>query len=167
MQALIPPSLGDWGFQYDPEMGHNFDISDDVDVVITHGPPRGIMDMTYSAERAGCPQLFVAIARSRPRMHYFGHIHEGWGAKVVAWRKMINEKPSHLTDIDNGRSTVIDNLSRVSHDARIHEASLCEEGYTPLQAGSQTLFVNAAVEGTKELPVQPLWLVDLELPLSV
>ena len=31
------PSLGDWGFQYPPEQGHNFEIRKGVDLVITHG----------------------------------------------------------------------------------------------------------------------------------
>lgn len=80
------PSLGGhWGFQYHPEQGqgHNFAIEKGVDVVITHGPPRGIMDYTASDQRAGCPDLFAAVARARPRLHCFGHIHEGWGAKLV------------------------------------------------------------------------------------
>ncbi|KAL4778127.1 Metallo-dependent phosphatase-like protein [Aspergillus varians] len=158
------PSLGDWGFQYHPETGHGFDISNDVDVVISHGPPRGIMDTTNSGGRAGCPKLFEAIARSRPRMHCFGHIHEGWGEKLVGWRRNISEKPSHLTDIDNGRSTVLGKLSQVSPGTRILETSLCAGSPNPLQTRSQTLFVNAAIEGTEEFPVQPLCLVDLELP---
>lgn len=84
------PSLGDWGFQYHPDNGHDFMIDNSsgtkpVDVVIAHGPPRGIMDYTNSAEREGSVSLFRALARSRPRprMHCFGHIHEGWGAKLV------------------------------------------------------------------------------------
>lgn len=40
------PSLGAWGFQYRLEHGHNFDIPPAIDLVITHGPPKGIMDYT-------------------------------------------------------------------------------------------------------------------------
>ena len=58
------PSLGDWGFQYHPSQGHNFEILKGVDLVITHGPPMGIMDYTESKQRAGCPDLFEAIARA-------------------------------------------------------------------------------------------------------
>lgn len=97
-------SLGDWGFQDRPNNGHDFSIGD-VDVVVTHGPPKGIMDYGHSGERAGCPFLFEAVARARSRMHCFGHIHESWGAKLVTRR------PSHLTDIDNGNSILIDRLS--------------------------------------------------------
>ena len=52
------PSLGDWGFQYHPDYGHDFtlltgDGLGDIDVVITHGPPRGILDYTNSRDRRG------------------------------------------------------------------------------------------------------------------
>ncbi len=63
------PSLGGWGFQYHPSQGHNFDIMKGVDLVITHGPPKGIMDYAESKQRAGCSDLFGAIARARPRLH--------------------------------------------------------------------------------------------------
>ncbi|KAL4790298.1 ser/Thr protein phosphatase family protein [Aspergillus venezuelensis] len=158
------PSLGNWGFQYHPETGHNFEISNDVDIPITHGPPKGIMDTTNSGDRAGCPRLFEAVARSRPRMHCFSHIHEGWGAKLVAWRPKVCEKPSHFTDIDHGRSKLLARLSQTNSKTRVFQTSHCSDDQTPLIRNSQTLIVNAAVEGTEDFPAQPLWLVDLDLP---
>ena len=155
------PSLGNWGYQYHPDRGYNFSIQD-VDVAITHGPPKGIMDYTYSGQRAGCPYLFEAIARARPRMHCFGHIHEGWGAKLVTWRRKVSPKPSHLTDIDNGNSVLISKLSTVTPESLV-VTSHCSEDPHPLRYGSQTLFVNASIEGAGELPVQPPWLIDFEL----
>ena len=171
------PTLGNWGFQYHPNHGHDFSFRDhhkrpinNVDVVMTHGPPKGIMDYTHSGERAGCPYLFEAIARSRPqpRMHCFGHIHEGWGAKLVAWRQNISMRPSHLTDIDNGNSVVIGKLSTIrDRDWKMpmvcSTTSHCFQDEHPLTPGLQTLFINAAIEGSNDLPIQPPWLVDLEL----
>jgi hypothetical protein len=78
------PALGVWGFQYPPSKGHDFSIDNQTNIVITHDPTTGIMDFTDARERAGCPYLFRAIARARPEIHCFGHIHEGWGAKLVA-----------------------------------------------------------------------------------
>lgn len=65
------PSLGDRGFQYHLHKGHDFMIdngsgTNTVDVVMTHRPPKGIMDYTHSGERAGSPDLFRALARARP-----------------------------------------------------------------------------------------------------
>ena len=37
------PSLGESGFQYHPSQGHFYDIEEDTDSVLTHGPPQGIM----------------------------------------------------------------------------------------------------------------------------
>ncbi|RAL02309.1 metallophosphatase domain-containing protein [Aspergillus ibericus CBS 121593] len=110
-----------------------------VDVVLTHGPPRGVLDIPFSGYRAGCARLFEAVARSRPRLHCFGHIHEAWGAKLVTWRKTVN-----------GSSF----CCHTSH---------CAGDPNPLQRGLQTLFVNAAVEGSEEVPIQLPWLVDIEL----
>ncbi|KAJ6020721.1 hypothetical protein N7540_006225 [Penicillium herquei] len=161
------PSLGDWGFQYHPDKGHEFSIHN-VDVAITHGPPKGVMDITSSAERAGCPFLFEAIARARPRMHCFGHIHEGWGAKLVTWRGKPSSKPSHLTDIDNEKSILIERLSTVRSRIKEIETEYFSTSHSyddpsPLEWGSQTLFVNAAIQGARSLPVQPAWIVDLDL----
>ncbi|KAI4601607.1 hypothetical protein KJ359_011738 [Pestalotiopsis sp. 9143b] len=71
------PSKGGWGFQYSPETGRQFLISKDPDLVISRGPPLGVIDYTDSGRRAGCPHLFGAVAISGSRMHCFGHIHEG------------------------------------------------------------------------------------------
>ncbi|KAJ5629055.1 Metallo-dependent phosphatase-like protein [Penicillium lividum] len=157
------PTLGEWGFQYHPDRGHDFTIHN-VDVAMTHGPPKGVMDYTYSSERAGCPYLFETISRARPRLHCFGHIHEGWGAKLVTWRHKTSAKPSHLSDIDNGRSTVIDKLSTLSTVKSFSTTSHCSGDKNQLQPGSQTLFVNASIEGAGGFPTQPPWLVELELP---
>ena len=50
-----------------------------VDVLVTHGPPRGILDTTFRGEVVGCEELELARARIRPRLHVFGHIHESFG----------------------------------------------------------------------------------------
>ena len=178
------PSLGDWGFQYPPGLGHNFGITKGVDVVITHGPPKGIMDYTEAKQRAGCSDLFGAVARARPRLHCFGHIHEGWGAKMVTWRDQITETPSHFTDINNEKSVIVEKLSgfrqskfdtmeskeqklkKTEHyrRERCYATSHCSGDANPLEFGQQTLFVNAAIQGTEEHPLQLPWLVELELP---
>jgi Icc-related predicted phosphoesterase len=178
------PALGAWGFQYHPERGHNFSIESGVDVVITHGPPKGIMDYTHGRERAGCPDLFAAVARARPRVHCFGHIHEGWGARLVTWRDYYDEQATHFTAINNERSPVVEELARLEPsrfdtledaDQRLKKlerysqdrcctTSHCTGDEHALEHGEQTLFVNAAVSGSGDGLVQRPWLVDVELP---
>lgn len=54
-------------------------IPRDIDVLVTHGPPFGVLDRTESGLWVGCEELRTAIDRARPRLHVFGHIHEGAG----------------------------------------------------------------------------------------
>lgn len=57
-------------------------IPDNTDVLITHGPPRGILDeahVNFRVERAGCQDLADRVEQLRVKAHIFGHIHEGYG----------------------------------------------------------------------------------------
>lgn len=65
-------------------------IPEDADVVVTHGPPKGIMDRVYRkgfpltsmpgySEDVGCAELRDRIFEVRPLLHVFGHIHEHHG----------------------------------------------------------------------------------------
>jgi predicted phosphodiesterase len=56
-------------------------VPDGVDVLVTHGPPFGVLDRTITGERVGCHELTLARARIRPRLHLFGHIHESYGVE--------------------------------------------------------------------------------------
>jgi Icc-related predicted phosphoesterase len=61
-----------------------------VDVLVTHGPPMGVLDRTTSGERAGCEELAMAIGRVQPTLHLFGHIHEGHGCERVGDTLHVN-----------------------------------------------------------------------------
>ena len=56
-------------------------IPDSTDVLITHGPPIGVLDLSvYDNISCGCDNLLDAVTnRVKPRLHIFGHIHEGYG----------------------------------------------------------------------------------------
>ena len=183
------PGVGGMGFQYTREQGHVFDIAENTDIVITHGPPRGIFDLNHEGQRTGCPDLFKVIARARPRIHAFGHIHESWGAKYVAWNSNLEGigEPNHFNAIDNDASELYEKLSTLrvrdgeSEGARLDKARKAEmyaqEGCVRIRRFSQeadkgenvstnrrgTLFVNAALQGNREdgeLDQLP-WLVRL------
>lgn len=70
-----------WKFHYDRAEGkHLWDaIPEGVDVLITHGPPLGILDRTLEGEAAGCWDLRERVNIVKPKYHVFGHIHEGYG----------------------------------------------------------------------------------------
>jgi len=61
-------------------------IPNDVDILITHGPPRGILDLLSINNRrdgelpnVGCDHLLSKIQEVKPKIHIFGHIHESRG----------------------------------------------------------------------------------------
>lgn len=54
-------------------------VPQDVDVLITHGPPAGILDRTSRGKRVGDRMLADAVLKAKPRVHCFGHIHESYG----------------------------------------------------------------------------------------
>lgn len=54
-------------------------IPQEVDVLITHGPPAGVLDRTSRGKRVGDHELATALRNIKPRVHCFGHIHESYG----------------------------------------------------------------------------------------
>lgn len=61
-----------------------------VDVLITHGPPYGILDQCYHGERVGCKALLQRVKQVQPRIHAFGHIHEQYGQVQGGATRFIN-----------------------------------------------------------------------------
>lgn len=50
-----------------------------TDVLITHGPPHGVLDQVHGGLHLGCEDLRNRLAAVRPRVHIFGHIHDSYG----------------------------------------------------------------------------------------
>ena len=74
---------GKGAFQYsksDDHLAWNY-LPEKIDVLITHGPPYGILDQTHKGDHVGSVGLMKAVQRIRPRLHIFGHIHEGHGKR--------------------------------------------------------------------------------------
>lgn len=87
----------------------------DTDILVTHGPPLGILDTTVPEPQGGwpldqeppvhlgCDELLIRVRTVRPRLHVFGHIHGGYGI----------HKDRHTTYVN---------------------ACICNESYHPLNA---------------------------------
>lgn len=78
----LTEQCGTFAFQYPPirEVWKNR-IPEDIDVVLVHGPPKGYLDIGGK----GCPQLLREIWRVRPRLVVFGHIHAGYGQRIIRY----------------------------------------------------------------------------------
>lgn len=87
------PEFMNWAFmrQRGVEINEQWDlIPDDTDILITHGPPFGVLDELPSGLRVGCRDLKDAVERVRPKLHIFGHIHHCYGQVELGNTKFIN-----------------------------------------------------------------------------
>lgn len=78
------PEFNNWAFNMTAEQLKEkwVSIPEDTDVLITHGPPKGILDVTREGLSVGDPALTQALSRVRPAIHAFGHIHEDYGTRI-------------------------------------------------------------------------------------
>lgn len=88
----ICPPFGHWAFYLEDreraEHWKGIPGRDELDLLITHGPPYAILDEVprwsgVGYENTGCQHLRREILeRCNPKYHVFGHIHEGYGQHV-------------------------------------------------------------------------------------
>lgn len=88
----ITPTFFDWAFMKDrgPDIAQHWQtIPNDTDVLITHGPPMDVLDLCKDGH-VGCYDLMERIKVVRPKVHIFGHIHEGAGQLEIDETRFIN-----------------------------------------------------------------------------
>lgn len=80
------PRFFDWAFNLNrgAELAAKWKlIPNDVDVLITHGPPFGVLDAAprrdLPDENVGCEELIKVVTGIKPKLHVFGHIHHSYG----------------------------------------------------------------------------------------
>ncbi len=61
-----------------------------TDILVTHGPPHGLLDKTFTGEQVGCRDLLEFVWRVKPKIHLFGHIHEGYGQLETDGTTFVN-----------------------------------------------------------------------------
>lgn len=100
------PTFCNWHFMLDrgAPIKAKWDlIPDDIDILITHGPPYSILDKVDISSRgdkhkhAGCTDLMNRIPKLKNlKLHVFGHIHEGYGHEVINGTHFVNA--SHVNE---------------------------------------------------------------------
>ena len=93
------PRFFDWAFNLNrgAELAEKWKlIPNDIDILITHGPPNGILDEVerkYWTENTGCEELIKKIeelSKNQLKLHLFGHIHCGYGQIEKFGVKFVN-----------------------------------------------------------------------------
>lgn len=86
------PQCGNWFFMANRDMLKNIyeTIPIDIDILITHGPPYGKRDELYNGVNVGCDILLKYVKKIKPKIHIFGHIHNGYGVDNYGDTKYIN-----------------------------------------------------------------------------
>lgn len=89
------PEFFNWAFNL-PRNGWELeqkwnDIPVDTDILITHGPAFGHLDIIPGRiENLGCELLAKRIETIKPKIHVFGHIHGGAGYKFENGTHFVN-----------------------------------------------------------------------------
>lgn len=98
------PQYGDWYFMKDRAKINKVwqQIPDDTDIIVTHGPPKGALDISFNRfnvmENCGCSALMKRIEDINPQLVLFGHIHNNRRIRNAGVLKL-----SHLdTTFSNG-----------------------------------------------------------------
>ncbi len=104
------PLFFDWAFMLpDEELAAKWEpIPKGVDVLISHGPPHGILDRTVRGDRAGSATLLQRVADVKPRLHVFGHIHEAAGRLDHDGTIFLNAS----TQLGRGSGVIVDLAER-------------------------------------------------------
>ncbi|OAL56433.1 ser/Thr protein phosphatase family protein [Pyrenochaeta sp. DS3sAY3a] len=132
-----------------------------IDVMMTHGPPAGILDATRTGEKVGCVHLLRAARRCKPRLHCFGHIHEGWGAQKLRWKEgddmdvKVEEHVESVADIEPDEEKML--------EQRAAKVDISSGSATAVEFGKETLMVNASIMTVSYRPWNAPWLIDMDL----
>lgn len=121
--------LNIWGSPITPSFGNGWSwnmarhktaivwdtIPDDTDIVITHGPPKRILDLSTNKnnelEFCGCESLFNKIIEIEPIFSCFGHVHDSKKIKNSGLKKIS----SCSTMFSNGSAVCDGKMQIVNH----------------------------------------------------
>lgn len=88
----VSPDLIGWAFgKHRAEMAEHWQyMPSDIDILITHTPPSGILDESSTGRSLGCTDLLGKVQEIQPKFHIFGHIHASYGRTTVDETTFIN-----------------------------------------------------------------------------
>ena len=118
------PLFGNWAFM---KARHKLDrvwnnaIPDDSDIVVVHGPPMGVLDLSYNRngrlERCGDKSLMNKLKMVKPKFMMFGHIHNNEDIVNTGTRKVYGLD----TTFSNGSVVTDRKFGKVTSNGNIFE----------------------------------------------
>lgn len=106
------PTFGDWYFMKDrAKLDKYWNINIKCDILITHGPPKGILDLSYDNRNnlifCGDNALRKNIRKIPPSYHIFGHIHNNkdivnYGVRIIDKTVFVNASMVKDREFDKG-----------------------------------------------------------------
>ena len=77
-------SIEDWahGLKKQDATNEYKKIPEDIDILLTHGPPFKYGSIMHNGKDIGCPHLLQRVQKIKPLAHIYGHIHEGYGVRT-------------------------------------------------------------------------------------
>lgn len=120
-ESICIEGLNIWGTPYTPTFGVSWaynrsrdkmdklwkSIPENTDIVVSHGPPKGILDLSYNREGTlefcGCGAMKKNMMNLEPKLVLFGHIHNceniiNAGTMQLSGYKTIYSNGSVVTD---------------------------------------------------------------------
>ena len=87
----IPELAGQAFFRKPQDLSRKWaEIPEGVNVLITHSPPAGVLDISSRKLQLGCDLLAARIAVVTPRLHCFGHAHASSGTLQAGRTNFVN-----------------------------------------------------------------------------
>jgi len=78
--AIPVTPFGDWSCDLTEDYATTMlDRMDTADILISHSPPKGVVDVSSRGQSIGSTAVRDAIERVQPRYCFCGHIHDCWG----------------------------------------------------------------------------------------
>lgn len=111
------PRFFDWAFNLmrGAELAEKWKlVPADTDILVTHGPPNGILDEVDRGiwiENTGCEELIKKVedlAKNKLKFHIFGHIHCGYGESEKFGVNFINASICDESYLPNNLPIVIE-----------------------------------------------------------
>lgn len=78
--AVPETPFGDWSCDLsEARAAEMFGACEAADILISHSPPKGVVDLTSQGASVGSVAVYEAVERIQPGLAFCGHIHDSWG----------------------------------------------------------------------------------------